>query len=285
MAYDGKLLARARDELDKIREENRAEQQRRLARAYARLPELEEVDAAMRSQMTELVRLTVSRRPDLKQRIEELKQRNLDTQRRRAELLSRGGMDSQMWTINLILLAVAYGGALERCGCIETLFGKLKHKLHSVGSLILATLLTSLFCDATMCDQFLGIGVPAPLYMDKYDEMGLGRNMLSRTLEDCGTLWAVMFPWTGCGAYQMGVLGVHPFAYFPFAFVNLLNPIYAAITAFLGRNIFWADGAYTNILGKTKMHKPAGAPEEAHELAVKNLNALREAGKAPKVQA
>ena len=89
MAYDGKLLARARDELDKIREENRAEQQRRLARAYARLPELEEVDAAMRSQMTELVRLTVSRRPDLKQQIEELKRRNLDTQRRRAELLDR----------------------------------------------------------------------------------------------------------------------------------------------------------------------------------------------------
>lgn len=200
-------------------------------------------------------------------------------------LLSRGGMDHQMWTINLVLLAVAYGGALERCGCIETLFGGLKHKLHSVGSLILATLLTSLFCDATMCDQFLGIGVPAPLYVDKYDEMGLSRNMLSRTLEDCGTLWAVMFPWTGCGAYQMGVLGIHPFVYFPFAFVNLLNPIFSAITAFLGRNIFWADGAYTNLLGKTVMRKAAAAPADKHELAVKNLNALREAGKAPKVQA
>ena len=200
-------------------------------------------------------------------------------------LLSRGGMDHQMWTINLVLLAVAYGGALERCGCIETLFGGLKHKLHSVGSLILATLLTSLFCDATICDQFLGIGVPAPLYVDKYDEMGLSRNMLSRTLEDCGTLWAVMFPWTGCGAYQMGVLGIHPFVYFPFAFVNLLNPILAAITAFLGRNIFWADGAYTNLLGKTVMRKAAAAPADKHELAVKNLNALREAGKAPKVQA
>lgn len=197
------------------------------------------------------------------------------------ELLNRGGMDHTMWTINLILLAVAYGGALERCGCVETLFGGLKKHLHSVGSLILATLLTSLFCDATMCDQFLGIGVPAPLYEEKYDEMGLSRNMLSRTLEDCGTLWAVMFPWTGCGAYQYGVLGVHPFAYFPFAFVNLLNPIYAAISAFLGRNIFWADGAYTNIFGKTTMHKPAGAPEEAHERALKNLEALRAAGKAP----
>ncbi|MDY3282165.1 Na+/H+ antiporter NhaC [Dysosmobacter sp.] len=198
-----------------------------------------------------------------------------------SQLLNRGGMDHTMWTINLILLAVAYGGALERCGCIEALFGKLKDKLNSVGSLILATLLTSLFCDATMCDQFLGIGVPAPLYVDKYDELGLSRNMMSRTLEDCGTLWAVMFPWTGCGAYQMGVLGVHPFAYFPFAFVNLLNPIYAAITAFMGRNIFWADGSYTNVFGKTTKGKPAAAPAEAHERALKNLEALRAAGKAP----
>ena len=47
------------------------------------------------------------------------------------ELLNRGGMDHTMWTINLILLAVAYGGALERCGCVEALFGKLKHHLHS----------------------------------------------------------------------------------------------------------------------------------------------------------
>ena len=90
-----------------------------------------------------------------------------------------------------------------------------------------------------------------------------------------------MFPWTGCGAYQQGVLGMSPFVYFPFAFVNLLNPIVAGVTAMLGRNIFWADGAYTNLFGKTTMHKPAGAPEEAHQIALKNLEARRAAGKAP----
>ena len=196
-----------------------------------------------------------------------------------------GGMNGTMWTINLILVALAYGGALERCGCIEKLFGGLKHKIHSVGSLILATLLTSIFCDATMCDQFLGIGVPAPIYADKYDELGLGRNMLSRTLEDAGTLWAVMFPWTGCGAYQQGVLGMSSFVFFPYAFVNLLNPIYAYVTAMLGRNIFWADGSYTNLFGKTKAGKPAGAPEEAHQKALAALEARRAAGKAPKINA
>ena len=190
-----------------------------------------------------------------------------------------GGMDGMMWT------ALAYGGSLERCGCIEKLFGGLKHKINSVGSLILATLLTSIFCDATMCDQFLGIGVPAPIYADKYDELGLGRNMLSRTLEDAGTLWAVMFPWTGCGAYQQGVLGMSSFVFFPYAFVNLLNPIYAYVTAMLGRNIFWADGSYTNLFGKTKAGKPAGAPAEAHEKALAALEARRAAGKAPKINA
>lgn len=196
-------------------------------------------------------------------------------------LLSRGGMDHQMWTINLVLLAVAYGGALERCGCVEALFSGIKKRIHSVGGLVILTLITSLFCDATMCDQFLGIGIPGPLYKDKYDELGLGRNMLSRTLEDCGTLWAVMFPWTGCGAYQYTTLGIHPFAYFPFAFVNLLNPIYGGLTACLKRNVFWADGSYTNLFGKTRAGKPAGAPAEEHEQAVKNLQALRAAGKAP----
>ena len=109
--------------------------------------------------------------------------------------------------------------------------------------------------------------------------------MLSRTLEDCGTLWAVMFPWTGCGAYQYGVLGIHPFVYFPYAFLNLLNPIYAAVTAALGRNIFWADGSYTTLFGKTKAGKPAAAPAEAHELALRNLEDRRAAGKAPSVRA
>ena len=197
--------------------------------------------------------------------------------------LAKGGMDNQMWTINLILLAVSFGGALEKSGVVEKLFAHLKEKINSVGGLVLTTMATSIFCDATMCDQFLGIGVPAPLYEDKYDEMGLSRNFLSRTLEDAGTLWAVMFPWTACGAYQMKTLGVNPLYYFPFAFVNLLSPIYTLITAYLKRNIFWADGSYTNIFGKTKMKKKAHAPKEVEEYAINQLDKLRKEGKAPNI--
>lgn len=199
------------------------------------------------------------------------------------QALAKGGMDNQMWTINLILLAVSFGGALEKSGVVEKLFAHLKEKINSVGGLVFTTMATSIFCDATMCDQFLGIGVPAPLYEDKYDDMGLSRNYLSRTLEDAGTLWAVMFPWTACGAYQMKTLGVNPLYYFPFAFVNLINPIYALLTAYFKINIFWADGSYTNIFGKTKMKKKAHAPKEVEIYATNQLDKLRKEGKAPKI--
>ena len=91
MAYDGKLLAKARNQLDNIRAANQAEQQRRKGLVYARLPEVERIDNTLRSQMTELVRLTISRRSDLAERIGELKERNLDLQMSRAELLTEAG--------------------------------------------------------------------------------------------------------------------------------------------------------------------------------------------------
>ena len=91
MPYDGKLLARAREQLEKRRADNQAEQQRRLAAAYARVPEIQRIDYQMRAQMTELVRITLSRRPDLAERIEELEKSNLELQARRAELLIEQG--------------------------------------------------------------------------------------------------------------------------------------------------------------------------------------------------
>ena len=40
-------------------------------------------------------------------------------------LINRGGMDSMMWTINLIILAVGFGGIFVECGFVEALFGSL----------------------------------------------------------------------------------------------------------------------------------------------------------------
>lgn len=91
MTYDGKLLALARAELDKRRADNEAEKARRTALVYRRAPEIETIDAQLRAQMITLVRLTISRAADLKERIAELEWENLALQARRAELLTANG--------------------------------------------------------------------------------------------------------------------------------------------------------------------------------------------------
>jgi len=92
MAYDGKLLARARVRLEQQRSDNQAQQQRRLSSVYLRVPEIQRIDQRMRQQMAELVRLTVSRQPDMAQKLSELERENLDLQMRRAELLVENGL-------------------------------------------------------------------------------------------------------------------------------------------------------------------------------------------------
>jgi NhaC family Na+:H+ antiporter len=61
--------------------------------------------------------------------------------------------------------------------------------------------------------------------------------MLSRTVEDTGTVTSPLVPWNSCGAYMTGVLGVPTMKYLPYAFFNILNPIIALTFAFVGYRV------------------------------------------------
>ncbi len=195
------------------------------------------------------------------------------------KLVNRGGMNSMLWTNNLVIVAVAFGGILQKIGAVESILGGLIHKVKTPLQLIVVTIATSMFCITTMCDQYLGLIIPSSMYKENFDKMGLSRNMLSRTLEDGGTLWSPLVPWSSCGSYHSAVLGVPTLSYIPYCFMNLINPVFAMVTAIWGGNILFADGSRTNMFGKLKKgHGPAGAPEEAHKIAMEALVEKRKAG-------
>lgn len=159
------------------------------------------------------------------------------------KLLNRGGVDSMMWTISLIIFALAFGGILEKAGFTNAILSRLITKVKSVGSLVTLTIVTGIISNFVLTDQYLAIIVPGRMYVGAYDEMGLERKFLSRTLEDGGTLWSPLCPWNGCGAYQAATLGVATFTYLPYAFMNLVNPILAIIFAYAGIAVFYKKDA------------------------------------------
>ena len=104
--------------------------------------------------------------------------------------------------------------------------------MHGTGSLILATLATSIGMNVLASDQYIAIVLPGRMFRDEYERRQLDPKNLSRTLEDAGTLTSVLVPWNTCGAFMAQTLGVATLTYAPFAFFNLLNPLVAAIYGF-----------------------------------------------------
>lgn len=47
------------------------------------------------------------------------------------KLVNRGGMDSMLWTNNLVIVAVAFGGILQKIGAVESILGGLIHKVKT----------------------------------------------------------------------------------------------------------------------------------------------------------
>ena len=148
MPYDGKILARARAELERIKDANRSEQRERQLKVYALIPEIERIDTELRRQMAELVRLTISKRADLREQIAALRESNLALQRRKAALLSSAGLpEDYLGEIYSCPLCSDTGIAKDGgvCACLDRLYNaELTKELGS--SPATATFAASLMC-------------------------------------------------------------------------------------------------------------------------------------------
>ncbi|TFG97846.1 MAG: Na+/H+ antiporter NhaC, partial [Myxococcales bacterium] len=153
------------------------------------------------------------------------------------ELLTRGGLDSMMSTVALVLCALTFGGIMERTGSLRTLADAILKLAHSTGSLVLATVVSCIGTNIVAPDQYLSIIVPGRMYRETYEQRGLHPKLLSRTLEDAGTLSSPLLPWNTCGAFMSTALMVSSTAYFPYAFLNLLTPVIGVILAYTGFRI------------------------------------------------
>ena len=158
-----------------------------------------------------------------------------------SRLVGRGGMQNMMWSVSLALIAMAMGGFLEVTGILHTLLAAMTKGVKRVGGLVSATVIASFAANLLTGSQYLSIIIPGRMLKSKYEESGLAPRMLSRSLEDSGTLTSVLIPWNVCGGYAAAVLGVPTLAYAPYAVLNWLTPLVAIFITYLGIGIFWRD--------------------------------------------
>ena len=149
------------------------------------------------------------------------------------DLMTRGGMSSMLSTVWLVLCAMGFGGVMEKAGLLQRLVDYALSFAHNTGTLIATTIATCIGANIITSDQYISVVLPGRMYKLEYQTRKLDPRILSRTLEDAGTITSPLIPWNTCGAYMSATLGVATFAYLPYCFFNIINPIIALIYGFL----------------------------------------------------
>ncbi|MBN2892087.1 MAG: Na+/H+ antiporter NhaC [Bacteroidales bacterium] len=153
------------------------------------------------------------------------------------DLFHTTGMSGMLLTIWLILSAMTFGGVMESSGLLMRITKEIVKFAKSTGSLVASTAFTCIFFNITASDQYISIVVPGKMYASTFKKMDLKPEVLSRTLEDAGTVTSVLVPWNTGGATQARVLGVPTLDYLPYAFFNYLSPLMSILVAYLNIKI------------------------------------------------
>ncbi|MDD4160343.1 MAG: Na+/H+ antiporter NhaC [Synergistaceae bacterium] len=156
-------------------------------------------------------------------------------------LLSRGGIQSMMWTISLVLLALSLGGILDKTKVLETIIIGITNRVKSVGGLMLAAIISSTIGLMATAVIYFTISLNGRLFKKPFEDMGLDPSMLSRATEEGGTAVDPLIPWTTSGLFISATLGVSTFEYFPYVFNSILTPIISVVFCYMGRSVLKAN--------------------------------------------
>ncbi len=140
-------------------------------------------------------------------------------------LLSRGGMDSMLYTLWIIIGAVTFGTLMEEFGLLAKLINPVLYRAKTTGLLFLTVVITALGLNIVAGDQYIALVLPARLFRLEFQKRGLKPQNLSRVAADAGTVTSPLVPWNSCGAFMAATLGVPTLLYLPFAIFNIASPI------------------------------------------------------------
>ncbi|WP_127959323.1 Na+/H+ antiporter NhaC [Serratia microhaemolytica] len=152
-------------------------------------------------------------------------------------LLSRGGMDSMLLTIWLIIGAVTFGIMVDDFGLLNKLVTPLLLRAKSVGRLLASVVATAFGLNIAAGDQYIALLLPTRLFKAEFEKRDLAPENLSRAVSDAGIVTSPLVPWNSCGAYMAAVLGVSTLSYLPFAIFNIAAPLLTLALGITGINI------------------------------------------------
>ena len=150
------------------------------------------------------------------------------------KLLNRGGIESMLTSIVIIIFGLGLGGLLDKIGILHVITQKLVKLIKGVSSLTITTLFCALFANIFGSAMYVSLILTPKMMAESYDRLGLDRKMLSRNTEFGGTLTSGMVPWSDNGIFMATVLGISTLSYLPYMWLSFSCIIIAVLFSYTG---------------------------------------------------
>lgn len=157
-------------------------------------------------------------------------------------LLTRGGMESMLFSVSLVLLSLSMGGLLFKLGILPALLNAVQSLLENSSALICSAAASAIGINFLIGEQYLSILLTGNAFQEPFQRAGIEAKNLSRVLEDAGTVINPLVPWGVSGIFLTNVLGVATIDYLPFALFCLFSPVLTIIFGITGFTITKAPG-------------------------------------------
>ena len=160
-----------------------------------------------------------------------------------AHLFTRGGMYSLKEPLIISMLVFVFVGAIERINAMPIIVNRLFGFVKSDGGLVRSVLISTGLTNAMTSNQYATSFIVGDAFKAKFDDAKIERRVLSRSLEDTGTMIESLVPWHQTCVFIMVTLGVSVGDYWYWQVFSLSNILIAFIFTFVGIAIFKkADG-------------------------------------------
>ncbi|MCM1296984.1 MAG: hypothetical protein NC311_15710 [Muribaculaceae bacterium] len=153
-------------------------------------------------------------------------------------VLERGGMASMVSIIMICFCGFALTTVLTEAGFMSACVAPLAKNLDRRWKAMLSAEVAILSVAAMAGISYMSSVFVGEAWREPFDRNNMGRQVLSRTLEDVGTCCTAIIPWCSSAAFFSGALGVGAMAYLPYCVLPFACPAVALILSILGKGMY-----------------------------------------------
>lgn len=157
-----------------------------------------------------------------------------------SEFLNRGGLYALSEPIIIAFMVFIFIGALDRIRALPTVVGRLTQAVRTQTGTVLMALGATALSNALTSNQFATSFIVGDAFKSKFDQEGVPRRVLSRSLEDTGTMLESVVPWHPSAIFMVTTLGVSVSEYWCWQLLSLTNFAMAILLAVTGIGCFYA---------------------------------------------